>query len=103
MNIPQELLQKYHMNTLEGYLNDFGEEEGEYMYYNTFLCQTDHVPLKIVESFVENMASASPLETIGVIVSFFKDIRLTYSEVLRYRKLAREELSRIEAEQAAGQ
>lgn len=97
MNIPKELLEKYHMNTLEGYINDFGDD-GSYVFYDTFLCQTDHIPLKIIESFVEDMAAASALEILSVLLEFFKNIKITYNDVLQYRKQAREEINKLTAE-----
>ena len=97
--ITEKLLKKYDINTLDGYKKDFGNTvETEKMYYHTFLIATDHIPLKIFESFIENMATASLAETIGVVIKFFKDVKITYAEVLAARKTAREEINRIEAE-----
>lgn len=96
--ISQELLEKYHMKTLEGYKEDFGDSiSTEKMFYETFLKQTDHIPLKIFESFIENMATASLAETFIVVLKFFRDVKVTYAEVLTARKEAREEINRIES------
>ena len=99
MNIPIEILENCHMKTLEGYKKDFGDTiDTEKMFYQTFLVQTDHIPLKIFESFIENMATASVLEIPNVIINFFKDIKVTYNEVLTARKIAREEIAKLESE-----
>ena len=97
--LTQELLQKYHMITLDKYKGLFGDTVAtEKMFYETFLKQTDHIPLKIFENFIENMATASLAETFIVVLKFFRDVKLTYAEVLAARKFAREEINRIEAE-----
>ena len=94
-----ELLNKYNMVTLEEYKKTFGENlSTEKDFYQTFLIQTDHIPLKIFENFIENMATVSIMETVGVVVNFFKDIKVTYNGVLLARKTAREEINRLEAE-----
>lgn len=96
MIIPTELLKKYSMATLEEEKNLFGDTaEIEKMHYTTFLIQTDHIPLKIFENFIENMATASVLEMPNVIISFFKDIKVTYNEVLTARKAARDEINKL--------
>lgn len=91
--IPKEIYKKYH-------LADIDEYETEKLFYETFLIQTDHVPLKIFENFIENMATASLAESFIVVLKFFKDVKLTYAEVLTARKQAREEINRIESETA---
>lgn len=94
MNIPKEILEKYNMMPFEVYKERFDEET----FYKTFLIQTDHIPLKIFESFIENMASATITETFAVVLKFFKDVKVTYAEVLQARKTAREEINRLEQE-----
>lgn len=92
----EKLLKKYNMVSLEQYQNDLGTGQfSERVFYQTFLIQTDHIPLKIFESFIENMATASVLEMPNVIISFFKDIKVTYNEVLTARKTAREEINKL--------
>lgn len=99
MELSKELMQKYHMATLEEEKMLFGDTiDTEINWYKTFLVQTDHIPNKIFENFIENMATASVLETIGVIVNFFKDIKVTYGEVLAIRKYCREEINKLELE-----
>ena len=89
------------MTSLEEYKQIFGDTlETEKMFYQIFLKQTDHIPLKIFESFIENMATASLGETFVVVLKFFKDVKVTYAEVLAARKFAREEINRIESEMA---
>ena len=94
MNISDELLKKYGIPAVE----EFEGREG--IWASMVLEATDHIPLKIFESFIENMATASVLEMPNVIIGFFKDIKVTYNEVLTARKTAREEINRIEAELA---
>lgn len=99
--ITAEMLKKYNMTTLGHHKKCFGDNtDTEKTFYKTFLMQTDHIPLKIFESFIENIATASVLEMPNVIIGFFKDIKVTYNEVLTARKTAREEINRIEAELA---
>ena len=100
MSISKEVLEKYGLPTLEHFRENMLEYETEAMYYQSILDVTDHVPLKIFESFIENMATASLAETIGVVIGFFKDVKITYNDVLAARKTAREELNKIEAEAA---
>ena len=97
-----EVLKKYNMLSLEEYKEEFGDSlDTESIFYQTFLSQTDHIPLKIFENFIENMATASLAETFVVVLKFFRDVKVTYSDVLAARKTAREEINRIESEQAA--
>jgi hypothetical protein len=101
MKISDELRAKYNMAPLEEEKKIFGDTPNTVIqHYKTFLIQTDHVPIKIFENFIENMATASIAETIGVVISFFKDVKVTYAEVLAARKYAREEINRLEAEMA---
>lgn len=95
MEFSKEFLDKYGTGTIEQYRENMLEGESEVFYYQQVLDLTDHIPNKIIESFVENMASASALETIGVIVNFFKDIKVTYGEVLSIRKYCREEINKL--------
>lgn len=89
------------MVSLEEYKEMFGDTvDTEFTFYKTFLIQTDHIPLKIFENFIENMATASLGETFIVVLKFFKDVKVTYNEVLAARKFAREEINRIESETA---
>ena len=91
VKIPKEIYEKYH-------LADISEYETESAFYETFLIQTDHIPNKIIESLVENLADATALNFIGVFVQFIADIRVHYNDVLKARKLAREEINRLECE-----
>lgn len=74
--IPAELVQKYEMATLEKCIEMFGESANtERTFYQTFLRQTDHIPLKLIE---------------GSILS--ADV----AEELKYREIARQEIAKIE-------
>lgn len=96
MIINQEFLDKYGFCTIEEYRERMLEGETERFYYEQILMATDHIPNKIIETFVENMAAASALETIGVIVNFFKEIKTTYGEILKIRKYCREQINELQ-------
>ena len=89
--IPKEVYEKYH-------LADITEYETESEFYETFLIQTDHIPNKIIESLVENLADATALNFIKVFIQSLADVRVRYSEILKLRKQAREEINRLEGE-----
>lgn len=65
------------------------------MYYH-YLESTDHIPNKIIESLVENLADATALNFITVFIQFIVDVRIHYSDVLKLRKQARAEINRLE-------
>lgn len=92
----EKMLEKYGLPTLEQFNEGMMEGESVKLYYQLVLDVTDHIPLKIFESFIENMATASFAETIGVVISFFKDVKITYADVLTARKIAREEINKLE-------
>ena len=68
--IPKEVYEKYH-------LADITEYESEYVFYYTFLIQTDHIPNKIIEA-----------QVLG-------EIPEDYTEILTYRQFARDEINRL--------
>ena len=65
------------------------------MYYH-YLESTDHIPNKIIESLVENLADATAVNSITVFIKFLADVRVHYNDVLKLRKQAREEINRLE-------
>ena len=65
------------------------------MYYH-YLESTDHIPNKIIESLIENLTDATALNFITVFIKFLADVRIHYSEILKLRKQAREEINRLE-------
>lgn len=67
------------------------------MYYH-YLESTDHIPNKIIESLIENLADATALNFISVFIQFLADVRIHYSDVLKLRKQARAEINRLEGE-----
>lgn len=89
--IPKEIYEKYH-------LADITEYETESEFYETFLIQTDHIPNKIIESLIENLADATALNFITVFIKFLADVRIHYNDILKLRKQAREEINRLESE-----
>ena len=68
--IPKEIYERYN-------LADMSEYESEDVFYHTFLCQTDHIPNKIIESQVLGKPSED------------------YTEILECRQFARDEINRL--------
>ena len=91
-----EMARKYGLAPLE----EFQKTGEEVEFYRSFLALTDHIPNKIIESLVENLADATALNFITVFIQFIVDVRVHYSEILKLRKQAREEINRLEGETA---
>ena len=89
-----EVAEKYGIASLETFQEEFTEIE----FYESILNQTDHIPNKIIESLIENLADATALNFIGVFVQFIADIRVHYNDVLKARKLAREKINELNCE-----
>ena len=99
MVFEKEILNKYNMVTLDEYKAMFENEEGvELTFYQTFLIQTDHIPNKIIETLVEDLASATLLNLLEVFFNFISSIKKDYNDILQYRKFARQEINRLSAE-----
>ena len=80
LNLTEQQLQKYHMNTLEQFMKDFGESaDTERTYYETFLIRTDHVVIRAAESLLIGEPS-------GI---------ADYLEVVRARNAARKEIDKL--------
>lgn len=96
MTIPSDLLAKYNMTSMEQYKEMFGDSvDTEITVYKTFLIQTDHIPNKIVEQLIEDLASAKLLNFVEVFLKFVISVRTEYNDILHYRKFAREEINRL--------
>ena len=80
----------------DGELND--EHLREVDVWHMFLDRTDHIPNKIIESLIENLADATALNFITVFIKFLADVRIHYNDVLKLRKQARAEINRLEGE-----
>lgn len=89
-----EIAGKYGLAPLE----EFQKTGDEIEFYRSFLALTDHIPNKIIESLIENLADATALNFIGVFIQFLADVRVHYNDVLKARKQAREEINRLESE-----
>ena len=89
--IPKEICEKYKVA-------DVSEYATESEFYMAFLSVTDHIPNKIIESLIENLADATALNFITVFIKFLADVRIHYSDILKLRKQAREEINRLEGE-----
>lgn len=98
MNIPQEILDKYGLPTLEVFRENMVEGESEVMYWQQFLNATDYISNKIVDELIDDLASATALQFITVFIDFIKKIKNDYNEELRCRKFAREEINRLQGE-----
>lgn len=98
MSIPQEILDKYGLPTLEVFRENMVEGESEIMYWQQFLNVTDYISNKIVDELIDDLASATALQFITVFIDFIKKIKNDYNEELRYRKFAREEINRLQGE-----
>lgn len=70
-----EMAERYGLAQLEEFQNTGEEIE----FYRSFLALTDHIPNKIIEA--------------QIIVKPVKD----YTEILRYRQFARDEINRLES------
>ena len=90
VKIPKEIYEKYEIIKP----SDYPTEED---FYKTFLSVTDFIPNKIIESLVEKLADATALNFITVFIQFIVDVRVHYSDVLKLRKQAREEINRLES------
>ena len=87
-----EIAEKYGLAQLEEFQNAGEEIE----FYRSFLVLTDHIPNKIIEALIENLADATALNFITVFIQFIVDVRVHYSDVLKLRKQARAEINRLE-------
>ena len=98
MNIPQKILDKYGLPTLEVFRENMVEGESEVMYWQQFLNVTDYISNKIVDELIDDLASATALQFVTVFIDFIKKIKNDYNEELRCRKFAREEINRLQGE-----
>lgn len=98
MSIPQEILDKYGLPTLEVFRENMVEGESEVMYWQQFLNVTDYISNKIVDELIDDLASATALQFITVFIDFIKKIKNDYNEELRCRKIAREEINKLQGE-----
>ena len=89
-----EMAGKYGLAPLEEFQNTGEEVE----FYRSFLALTDHIPNKIIESLIENLADVTALNFIKVFIQSLADVRVRYSDVLKLRKKAREEINRLEGD-----
>ena len=94
--IPREICEKYNVADIEYYDSDID-------FYYAFLSATDHIPNKIIESLIENLADATALNFITVFIQFLADVRIHYNNVLKARKQARKEINRLEGETTEGE
>lgn len=84
----------YEINVFDEYPS---QDEIDESVWRIFLMVTDHIPNKIIESLIENLADATALNFITVFIKFLADVRIHYNDVLKLRKRAREEINRLES------
>lgn len=96
--ISDDLMKKYELPTFDEWQQaiDAGVYDNFLELYQMFLMKTDHIPNKIIESLVENLASATLATFISVFLDFIKQVRVDYKDVLQCRKTAREEINKLE-------
>lgn len=96
--IPKEIIYKYNIGaTLEELKSSLGDTpDTELKFYHTVLMQTDHIPLKIFEDYIVFMVENNV--NVGNMKKFFEGVNEEYGDVLEARKLAWEEINRIESE-----
>lgn len=94
-----EVAERYGIASLETFQEEFTEIE----FYESILNQTDHIPNKIIESLVANLATATALDFVSVFIQSIKDVKVKYNDILLYRKFARAEINRLEGETTEGE
>ena len=85
----------YEINVFDEYSS---QDEIDESVWRIFLMVTDHIPNKIIESLIENLADVTSLNFIKAFIQSLADVRVRYSEILKLRKQAREEINRLEGE-----
>lgn len=98
MEISQEMMDKYGLYSLEHFRANADELETDVMYYELVLRKTDYITHKIFERFIEELASASLVTLASVVLQLIFDVKTEYKEILQFRKFARQEIDRLEAE-----
>lgn len=98
--ITNEMLEKYNIRTLEKFKEFDGDNKwSEITFYQTFLIQTDHIPNKIIESLLEEMASVTLLNFVEVFLKFIVTIKTEYKEILNARKYARDKINELKQDE----
>lgn len=99
MMIPKELMKQYKLPSFEDWNEavELGVYPNDLELYYMFLSRTDHIPNKIVEDLLENLADATLVTFASVVFNFLADVRIKYKDVLQYRKLARQKINELEA------
>ena len=64
----------------------------------TFLTQTDHVTSEILEQLIQDLSEATVGEFIEAYLRFMANVKVNYADILRYRRMAREEIKKLEEE-----
>ena len=84
----------YEINVLDEHSS---QEEIDESVWRIFLMVTDHIPNKIIEALIEDLAAATITNFVKVFINFIVSVRTEYKDVLECRKFARDEINRLEA------
>ena len=100
--IPTEMQEKYGAQDIDALMSmGYAEDEAAKIHYFSFLSNTDYISNKIVDELIDDLASATVLQFVTVFIDFIKKIKVEYNEELRYRKIAREEINKLQNETEA--
>ncbi len=95
----EELLNQYNIPTLEECKERHGDSiSTEIFFYQTFLVQTDHITSEILEQLMEDLSESTGLEFMEAYMMFMENIKVKYAEILKHRRIAREEIKKLEEE-----
>ena len=97
--IDANLLERYSMLSFEEAKERHGDTlDTEFTFYQTFLLQTDHIPNKIIEKMLEELAEVSLINFIEVFIRFISTVKTEYKDILQARKFARDKINAIQDE-----
>lgn len=65
------------------------------MYYS-YLEKTDHIPNKIIESFVSELATATADDFVTVFMEHIENVAIKYGNVLVARRTARDMINKLD-------
>lgn len=93
MEVSKETLEKYHLMSFEQFQETKLDYEQDVEYWLMILQGTDHIPNKLIERFIEDLADATLTNLLSVLFDFISAIKIEYKEILQYRKYAREQIN----------
>ena len=72
------------------------EYQSELNALKILLSQTDHVPNKLIEGFIETLSGASPVTLLTDLAAYIKSASAEYGEVIRQRAGFRQRINELE-------